>query len=218
MRFKSANAAPIRSLALVCDDDFHACGFTHNTAVRRVSHIREVRDQAADADAADLFVVRQREMQRTLEVAPCHLRHQGQGDGDKTLHVAYAASDQAVAGLGGLPRIGVPLLAVNRDHVGVAGKDDAAIDVRTDGGKQIRFLSCVVESQARLDAVVAQIRDYPFDQRQIRFAARGIEAHEFPDQLEGHENVRGHRTCIGSDLRQRGGSVHVGLLRLKEGG
>ena len=35
-----------------------------------------------------------------------HLRHQRERDGDEALHVADAASDQAVADLDGLPRIG----------------------------------------------------------------------------------------------------------------
>src|SRR4029079_17285876 len=85
----------------------------------------DVLQQAAHADASDLLVVRQREMQRTVEAAAYELRDEREPDRRKALHVGDAAPVQAVP----LDRrgewIGIPGLDIDGNDIGMAGKDDA---------------------------------------------------------------------------------------------
>ena len=87
-------------LALVAGGNLHARGFPHDAEPwpdrRRIQHV----DQAAHAHTADLFIVRQRQMQRHLQRALCGLQHGGDGAGDKTLHVGRAPAVVAPVHLG----------------------------------------------------------------------------------------------------------------------
>jgi hypothetical protein len=103
----------------VRDHELHAGRFADDAPARSKADIGEIGDQPADADAAHFLVIRQREMQRSREVALDHLGHQRERDGDEALHVADAASHQAVGDLDGLPRIRMPFLTIDRNHVGV---------------------------------------------------------------------------------------------------
>ena len=80
-----------------------------------------------------------------------HLRHERQRDGDEALHVADAATDEAIADLRRLPRIGRPWLAVDGHDIGVAGQHDAAVDRGPIVAKRFAFFR--VSSNVRRDAM-----------------------------------------------------------------
>ena len=69
MRFVSAHAAAPALLALVRDDELHAGRLADDAAQRLDAARDDVVDQPPHADAADLLVVGQREMQRPREAA-----------------------------------------------------------------------------------------------------------------------------------------------------
>ena len=97
----------------------------------------DVLEQVADAEAAELLVVGQREMDRQAQPRRCHLRHQRQRGGDEALHVRGAAAVELAAALDDGEGIALPGLARHRHHVGMAGQHDAAGDLRPDGGKEV---------------------------------------------------------------------------------
>ena len=70
----AAHAAAEALLALVRDDQAHPGRLTDDAARRLDSSRNDVRQQPAHADAADLFVVRQREMQRAVEARGARIR------------------------------------------------------------------------------------------------------------------------------------------------
>ena len=141
VRFETAHRASIRPLALVRDDELHACRLTDDATSWLIRNVGQVRDQPPHADASDLLVVRQREVQGLRERAPGHLRHQCERDADEALHVADTPADDGVAGSRDLPRIGRPRLAIDGHDVSVSGDDDSAIDLRADRGEEVRFLA-----------------------------------------------------------------------------
>src|SRR5439155_21810155 len=83
----------------------------------------EMRDHVAHADAADLLVVRDGEMNRPGELARRHVGHRRETAGDEALHVGGAAAEQTAVALLEPKRIARPGLPVDRHHVGMAGED-----------------------------------------------------------------------------------------------
>ena len=76
-------------------------------------------------------------------------------------------------------RIAVPVLAVDRNHVGMTRQDDAALDLGTHMGIEARLLTGRVIVPVTGDAVVLQIALHPVDEGEVRVAAHRREAHEF---------------------------------------
>ena len=72
---------------------------------------KAVAKPAQRAEAADLFVMSQGEMDRTGQRFGEHFRYQGEGDGDEAFHVGGAAAIQPAVLLDHLERVAVPGLA-----------------------------------------------------------------------------------------------------------
>src|SRR5258707_1064637 len=105
---------PVRPAALVADDDLHAGRLADDAQRRLDREPGETIDQAAHAEAADLLVERDGEMQRRLERPPHHLRHEAERDTDEALHVGGAAAENPAALLPHGKGIALPVLAVDR--------------------------------------------------------------------------------------------------------
>src|SRR5262249_40045865 len=67
----------------------------------------------------------------------------------------------------------------------VAGEHDPRPRALGDGGEQVGLAPAGVVGEARSDAVRLQPIPDPFDQSEIRFAARRVEADESLDHLQG---------------------------------
>ena len=87
--------------------------------------------------------------------------------------------------------VGIPGLPIDRDDVGMARENDAALlEVSIAGGKgreQVCFAPIVVESQLRIDAVAGKVVADPIDQRHVRLATGRIERDQRLDELHGSE-------------------------------
>ena len=116
----------------------------------------------------------QRQVQRHQELPAHHLRHQGEHQRDKALHVGAAAAIKAAVPLGQPERIAVPLLAGDRHDVGMAGQDHAAAIWGADRGEQIG-LALEGGAQRAGDAVAFEISRDPVDQLEIRARGGGVE-------------------------------------------
>src|SRR4030095_6019400 len=88
--------------------------------------LHDVRAEPAHADAADFLVVGQREMQWPLETAAQKFGDERETRRRKAFHVGDAAAGDLVTEPGCREGVRAPWLAVDRDNVGVAGKDDPA--------------------------------------------------------------------------------------------
>ncbi len=196
--------------ALVARHHLHVGGFADDDRARTKPALAEPVDHAADAGAADLLVVGEREVDRALQAALRPFRHLRQRGGGEGLHVGGPAAIDAAVLLGQRPGIGRPGLAVDRHHVGVARQDHAAIRVRPDRGEQIRLGAVGVVHEVRAHAVIGEIRRHPFDKRQIRVAAGGVERHQLREHRDGAAWVR-HEvpSQVAAQLRRIGGNGKV---------
>ena len=126
--------------------------------------------QRMGADAADLLVVGEREMDRPLERRLLDLGQHAEPDGVERLHVAGAAAVVLAVLERERPRIGVPRLAVDRHDVGMAAQHHAVLHVGADGGEQVGLGAVLARHQLGLDAVPLEITLNVLDQRQIGIA------------------------------------------------
>ncbi len=188
MRFLAVHGAAERALALVRDHHVHQGRLADDAAGGLEALFGEHFDQAAHAQAADLFVVGKREMDRRLQVGGEKARRHGQGGAEIAFHVAGAAREQAAIADGRLERVGVPGLAVDRHHVGMAGEHDAGARcvaaLAVNRGKQVGLALVRVVDQGGLDAVGLQPVAHPLDQAQVGFSAGGVEGNELLDHFQ----------------------------------
>jgi hypothetical protein len=196
------------------DDDLHAGRLADDAAQRPDAARRDVVDQPAHADAADFLVVRQREVERTLEPAAQELWNQRESGRTETLHVGDPAPVDAVAFGRRRERRPGPRLAVDRNDVGVSGQHDASVrDVavlRRQRREQVGLAPVVVESERRVDAVPGEPGSHPVDQCEVGLAARGVEGDQRADHLPGGEPGGVGRSFPGGTAGD-GGSVHRGF-------
>ena len=97
------------------------------------------------------------------------LGYQGQGDGEKPLHVAGAATVEPTVLLGhDRTDRSIPVLAVDRDHVGMAGKTDAGSVLGARGSRRDWPL-CRYRPGSRSSphAVLGQVVAHRFHQRHV---------------------------------------------------
>src|SRR3546814_12501352 len=87
--------------ALVAVHDAHAGRLADDHQGRRRQILGDVAHHAADAGAADLLVVGERDVQRAAERLRLELRHQGEGGGEEGLNVGGAAAIPIGQGRGG---------------------------------------------------------------------------------------------------------------------
>src|SRR4029450_10205228 len=120
MRLVPADTTAPALLALVSDDERHAGRLSDDASQRRNAALRHIRDQSSHPDAANLFVIGQREMERALQSPPRAFRDGRETSGGAGLQVGNAATGDPIADPGRGEWIRVPRLAVYGDDVGVA--------------------------------------------------------------------------------------------------
>jgi len=171
-----AHVHPHRHAPLVRQDRLHEGGFADDAQVRAQPALVQVLHQPACAEAPDLLVVAQQQVDRAAQPGGLQGGHGGQHGGDEALHVRGAAPVQAAVVAHEGERVGGPGLAVHRDRVHVAGQGDAAGRLRPDGGMQVGFLARRIQADPVGHAQAVQVGADPSDQRQVGVAAGGVEA------------------------------------------
>ena len=136
----AAHAAAPAVDALVGERRDHAGRLADDAGERRDAGLAHVGDQAARAEAADLLVVAEREVDGERQVGGEERRHLRDGQADEALHVGAAAAVEASVLDLGAERIDRPVLAVPRHGVGVAGDDHAGRLARAERREQVRLL------------------------------------------------------------------------------
>ena len=86
------------------------------------------------------------------------------GEGVEALHSTWAAAVVAAALFGHGERIGVPSLAVDRHHVGVAREDNGPLLPRARMGEERMFGLLGVDVAVTLDPVRGEVVGHPVDQ------------------------------------------------------
>src|SRR5262245_26710238 len=117
-----------------------------------------------------------------LETSPLELRHHGEGDRNKALHVARATAIEFAVTLSHRKRIRGPWLPIHWHDVSVSGEHDAAGSFRSNSCVEISLLALfVIDAQMR-DAPAVEIILDEFNQRDVAITACRIEG----DQLFEH--------------------------------
>ena len=114
MALEAVHMGARAELALVRADDAHAGRLADHAGHRLHRALAQLGDQPAHADAADLLVIGEGEMQRRLELRLRELGRHRQQHGDEALHVAGAAAVEQAVLLRHRERVGRPVLAVDR--------------------------------------------------------------------------------------------------------
>ncbi|MCY1240127.1 hypothetical protein D9M72_529600 [compost metagenome] len=159
------------------DDHAHAGGFADDAAAGRHAAVAQFGQQVGRAHAADLFIEGQRVVHRLAQPGLQDGRQQRQAGADKALHVAGAAAVELAVAHHRLERVGGPVLAVHRYHVGMAGEHDAAVGVAVGGGhgdEQIGLVPLRVVAQMRLQPLGQEMVAHRLDQAQVGVAAGGV--------------------------------------------
>ena len=121
-----------------------------------------------------------------------------QCNSQQTLHISASAAVQLAVPLHHREGVGVPLLAVHRHHVGVAGQHDAALRRTTltgQRGEEVRLCFLWVVHQRGGDADGAEVVADVVDEGEVGVAANGVEADEPGEPLPvvaGIACSRGH--------------------------
>ncbi len=103
-------------------DDFHLRRLSHDCRGRSREMLPKIVDQARNADAAKLFVVRQRQIERPSQTVRRERDHLGQTARNKAFHVRRAAAVEPAVRLAQDERITAPALPINADNVGMTRK------------------------------------------------------------------------------------------------
>ena len=121
MCLKATHVALIAHFTLMADDHLHQGWLTDDAHHRfRLNLVRKLGDQGPDSDAADLFVMTEGEVDRYLQTPFEEFRCISETDRDKALHVASAAAEELRVFFDDIERVGMPILPIDRHHVGVA--------------------------------------------------------------------------------------------------
>ncbi len=129
----------------------------------RAAPAGQAADQRRHAKAADLLVVAQREVQRDFERRGQGLRHHGEDQCDKPLHIGGAAPVKTLAAGVEPERVAGPGLPGDRHDIGVPGENDPAAPARTDRRIEVRLGALGVSRQHALDAEAVEIIGDPAD-------------------------------------------------------
>ncbi len=212
MRLLAAHAAAVFALALVRDHRAHRGRFADDAASGPDTVGLQVAQQAAHANAADLLVVRQRQVEAGMPLGRHEVGHSRQRHRDEALHVGRAPPVQAAVADLRIERVALPRLAVDRHHVGMARQHQPRPAPRRQRGKQIGLAAGGIVGQAARGALGAQAVAHPLDQAEVGVAADGIERHQRADQLQdcvrrlqgSGDGVGGHGASSGrsGDTRQ----------------
>ena len=208
MRLASVNRTTEPMRPLVRDDGLHGGGFTDHATGGPDAVILQIPNQTAHTQTAYFFVITQRIVQRSIQTIAVEggdeFRRLGEDDADESFHVGRATREKLAVPLGNAERIGIPILTVHRNDVGVAGQDQSGFWGISQRGKEIGLLSRRVLGEPYLRAMGLQIIANPFDQIQIGIARDGREA----DQPVDH-GADG-RAGLGTGRIGFGNSIHDG--------
>lgn len=195
MRLVPVHRGEVGDDALVRVGDLEVGGLAddHRARARQVG--AEARDGVGHPEAGGLLVVGQEDVDRALQVGGQEVRDRRERQGAEALHVDGAAPIGAPLRDPQGEGVGAPGLARHRDHVGMAGEHDAAVDPRADRGEQGGLVAGRVGHALERDAEARQVIGDPVDQREVRFRTLGVEGHEPRQQVEGGRAgaVAGHR-------------------------
>ncbi|MCY1357349.1 hypothetical protein D9M69_438390 [compost metagenome] len=204
----------VGTLALVAKHELHIGRLTNDA--QEGSHWGQVQhvEQTAHANATDLLIMGQGQLQRPAEGVVCRLEHRIDCQGDKTLHVAAATAVDPAVAHGCLERRDRPGLARRGHHVGVPGQQHARHLTRAGAGEQVGLASALVLDDQRLDALAEQQVAHILDERQV-----GIGRHRLKgDQpLENLQHPRLHDAllrCSGASAKRPmlNGAIEVLVL------
>jgi hypothetical protein len=175
-----------------------------------------VGNEPAHADTADLFIIREREVQRSRKSAARELRHEREGDRRKALHVGSPAAIQPPILQRRLERRRVPWLAVDGNDIGVPRQHDA-VDRRIGVAcrqrrEQIGLVTCVIKRERRQRAERFEIGPRPFDEPEIRLAAGRVVGDPLPDQRQSDKAVGAGRFTVNL-VAASSERVHCSLVR-----
>ena len=105
--------------AFVRHHHLHAGGLAHDALRGRQAMLLQLVQHHGRAQAADFFVIAERQVYRLAQLGLQSQWHHVQTCGDETFHVTRAAAIQFALANVGLKRVARPLLAVYRHHIGV---------------------------------------------------------------------------------------------------
>ncbi len=200
MRLEAGELGDVDLGALVGVDHRHHGRLADDDGARARHLARHAGGQCVGADAADLLVIGQREMDRPLERRLLELGQHGEADRVERLHVAGAAAVILAVLERQRPRIAVPRLAVDRHDVGVAAQHHAVLHVRPDGREQVGLAAVLARHQLGLDAVSLEIGLNVLDQRQIGIARSGVERHETAQHFDGTDDLSCHDALCSTQM------------------
>ncbi len=183
MACRTMHFAAQRQLALVTQHRLEFGRLTDH-AQQRLDRLRvEPLDQRAYAQAANLFVIGQRDMHRHPQRRLHQRRHLSQYTRDEALHIGRATAIQLAVLFREVERRDRPMLAIHRHPIRVAGQHNAGQPGRADGCQQVGLALLLIEQQLRGHPVALQIGAHEVDQGQVGFTAGGIKAHQVRQQL-----------------------------------
>ena len=194
---------------LVGVHDRHAGGLAHDHDMRLDAEIgAKLVDHQRGPEAADFLVEGKREMDRGLERAGKKLRHERERNRAEALHVRGAAPVKPAVLFNETERVGVPRLAVNRHHVGMARKRDAGHVSRPYRGVEIRLVSRFIVNKCRINAQRGEIIAHEVNQCEVRLATGRIKGDQPLNHLDGTVMGAGHshhQSFVGARLLPRHG-------------
>ena len=119
---------PVGALAFVTDGNLHLGRLSHDrqgwTPQQRCQTVLHPRN----SDAADLFVIRDQELQRCFQLKTVHFIRKGQHLSQKALHICRAAPKQPVTLACQLEGWHAPALPGGGHHVGMGREQKTAVN------------------------------------------------------------------------------------------
>ena len=166
-------AGPERALALVAGGDAHFRRFADDAEGGAFRPRRQRLDHAAHADAADLLVIGEGEMQRAFQRAGGGEEGRPQAGRDETLHIRSAAAVKAAVMLAEREGIAAPSLSLDRHDIRMARQDHTARAHRADGRPEIGAAAVGMGEPLDARARRAQKPFHIVEQREVRAARDG---------------------------------------------
>jgi hypothetical protein len=181
-------------LPLVTRDRPHSRGLSHDAAYGRMAERREPVHQMAHADAADLLVIRQGDMDGTGEQLLEKCGDRGEHAGHEALHVHRSTADQPLAVPHQTEGVGRPDRLVRRHHVQMAGEDVTGPIDGTDGGEQVKPVSFGTGHDRGGHMELAEIAAHILNDRAVGPVRDGEDCDEVRKNLF-HQHVRPTLCC-----------------------
>ena len=160
-------------LALVRDGRAHKRRLADQAERGRRGERGPAVEQSPHADAADLFVIAEGELQRSLEAGRVDRLESRQRAGEKPLHVGGSSRKSAASACREGEGVAAPGLALRGHDVGMAGQHEARQVARADRSEEVRLGSGLVEDKFALDPNPREACSHVVDQFEIGARADG---------------------------------------------